>query len=150
MATGELREVNVTSAQDRFRSWAVDVLIYTTVLNLFVEYNSAIIIDSFTISIFTAAVLKVLLDVLTAVEHRIGHFFGRYNKWLGYLSMWLVLFLSKFLILEVIDVIFGEHVELGHFVDVVFLILAMMVTRELATRIYVRLGHDASEERARG
>jgi hypothetical protein len=145
-----VRTITVTPAQDRYRSWAADVLVYTIVLNLFVEYNSAIVIDSFTISIFTAAVLKVLLDLLTAVEHKVSHFFGQYNKWLGYFSTWLVLFLSKFVILEVIDVVFGEHVELGKFLDVVFLIIAMMVVRELFSIAYQRLGHDAAQEQAHG
>lgn len=140
-----VRTVTVTPAQDRFRSWAVDVLIYTVVLNLFVEYNSAIVIDSFTISIFTAVVLKVMLDLLTAVEHRVSSFFGRIHKALGFLAMWLVLFLSKFVILEVIDIIFGDHVELGKFLDIVFLIVTMMVVRELVTRVYVALGNGEAE-----
>ena len=137
----DTKTVTVTSAQERFTSWASDVLVYTVVLNLFVEYSDAIVIDSFTISLFTAAVLKVLLDLLTVTEHHVSQFFGRVHKALGFLSMWAVLFLSKFVILEVIDLIFGEHVELGKFLDVVLLIVAMMVARELVNRVYDRLGY---------
>ena len=54
--------------------------------------------------------------------------------------MWLILFLSKFLILEVIDLIFGEHVELGKFLDVIVLVISLMVARELFNRIYISLG----------
>ena len=144
----DVKTVTVTTAQERFMSWASDVLVYTVVLNLFVEYSEAIVIDSFTISLFTAAVLKVLLDILTAVEHRASHFFGQYAKWLGYASMWVVLFLSKFVILEVIDIIFGEHVELGKFLDVVFLVITMMVVRELAARAYKALGVPEPTESA--
>ena len=43
-----------TRRQEIFLSWTSDVLIYIVVLNLFVEYNPKIVIDSFTISIFTA------------------------------------------------------------------------------------------------
>ena len=39
-----------------------------TVLNLFVEYWDAIVIDSFTISLFTAVVLKILLDPGLIIE----------------------------------------------------------------------------------
>jgi hypothetical protein len=144
----DVRTVTVTRAQERFASWASDVLVYTVVLNLFVEYSEAIVIDSFTISLFTAAVLKILLDILTAVEHRVGHFFGQYAKWLGFASMWMVLFLSKFVILEVIDIVFGEHVELGKFLDVVFLIITMMVVRALVARAYEALGVPEAEEPA--
>ena len=136
------KTVTVTAAQERFQSWASDVLVYTVVLNLFVEYADAIVIDSFTISLFTAAVLKVLLDLLTYVEHHVSHFFGRIHKVLGLLSMWVVLFLSKFVILEVIDIIFGDHVELGKFLDVVVLVLSLMIARELVHRVYLALGES--------
>ncbi len=136
----EVKTVTITTAQQRFTSWASDVLVYTAVLNLFVEYADAIVIDSFTISLLTAAVLKVLLDVLTLAEHTVSHFFARFNKFLGYASMWVVLFLSKFIILEVIDIIFGDHVELGKFLDVVALVLSLMIARVLVAKAYDSLG----------
>ena len=136
----ETKTVTVTTAQERFMSWASDVLVYTVVLNLFVEYADAIVIDSFTISLFTAAVLKVLLDLLTTAEHQVSHFFARFNRFLGYASMWVVLFLSKFIILEVIDIIFGDHVELGKFLDVVALVLSLMIVRAVVAKAYESLG----------
>lgn len=127
-------------------SWASDVLVYTLVLNLFVEYWDAIVIDSFTISIFTAVVLKIMLDLLTTVEHRVNEFMSQFSKVLGFVSMWAVLFLSKFVILEVIDIIFGEHVELGKFLDVVVLIITLMVAREMTVRAYNALGVSEPSE----
>ena len=138
--------VTVTPAQERFTSWARDVLVYTVVLNLFVEYWDAIVIDSFTISILTAVVLKLLLDLLTTVEHHVKDFVSRFSKLLGYVSMWVVLFLSKFVILEVIDIIFGDHVELGKFLDVVVLIITLIVARELTVRAYLALGDSQPNE----
>ena len=140
-----IQTTTVTSGQARFTSWASDVLVYTVVLNLFVEFSDAIVIDSFTISILTAAVLKVMLDILTSVEDRVHEFVSRYSKVLGYLSMWVVLFLSKFVILEVIDIVFGDHVDLGKFLDVVALIITMMVVRELTLRAYLALGEPGPE-----
>jgi len=144
--TSTSKLVTVTPAQQRFTSWARDVLVYTAVLNLFVEYWDAIVIDSFTISIFTAVVLKIMLDLLTTVEHHVKDFVSQFSKLLGYVSMWVVLFLSKFVILEVIDIIFGEHVELGKFLDVVVLIITLMVVRELTVRAYLALGESQPTE----
>jgi hypothetical protein len=45
------KQVTITRGQGIFISWTTDILIYITVLNLFVQYNSKIVIDSFTISI---------------------------------------------------------------------------------------------------
>jgi len=143
---GETQTVTVTPAQRRFTEWMRDVLVYTTVLNLFVEFADAIVIDSFLISIFTAVVLKVLLDILTLVEHHVSGFFSKIHKVLGLLSMWAVLFLSKFVILEVIDIIFGEHVELGKFLDVVVLVLSLMIARALVVKAYDALGTKSADE----
>ncbi|MGI9644747.1 MAG: hypothetical protein ACR2O6_05485 [Ilumatobacteraceae bacterium] len=143
------KTITVTRAQERYFEWASDVLIYTVVLNLFVEYADAIVIDSFTISLFTAVVLKVLLDLLTLAEHHVSGFFGKIHKVLGYLSMWVVLFVSKFVILEVIDVIFGDHVDLGKFLDVVVLVLSLMIVRVLAHQLYLALGDSEADEPAK-
>ena len=127
-----------------FFSWTKDVLIYVIVLNLFVEYADRVVIDSFTISILTAILLKALLDIILGLEHRVAHYFaarsGNLSTFLRIMSTWLILFLSKFVILEVVDLVFGDHVELGKFVSVLVLVLALMITREAAQRIYIALG----------
>jgi hypothetical protein len=141
----------VTDAQRRFGSVMTDVLIYVVVINLFVEYSDSVVIDSFTISIFTAVVLKILLDLILALEHKVSAYFERQNrpisKVLQISSVWAILFLSKFVILEVVDIVFGEHVELGGFLMVIALVLAMMIAREAFARIYAALGtEDAGDE----
>ena len=139
-----IKEMTITRRQEIYISWTKDVLIYILVLNLFVEYAANIVIDSFTISIFTAIVLKILLEIVFKFEHLVGDFFkarpGKVSNFLRIISMWLILFLSKFLILEVIDLIFGEHVELGKFLDVIILVISLMVAREIFDRIYRALG----------
>jgi hypothetical protein len=59
--------------------------------------------------------------------------------------VWLILFGSKFLILEVVDIVFGEHVELGKFLDVIVLVIALMVAREIVQRIYLALGERQND-----
>ena len=131
-----------------FFSWTKDVLIYIIVLNLFVEYNYKIVIDSFTISILTAILLKALLEIILRFEHRVADFFkarpGKISKFLRFMSTWIILFASKFLILEIVDLVFGDHVELGKFLDVILLVIALMVAREVVQWIYLSLGEDAT------
>jgi len=134
----------VTPAQQRFASWMADVLVYIVVLNLFVEFVHTIVIDSFWISILTAVLLKLLLDLVLGLEHRVAAFFkarpGGVNRALGLVSVFAILFFSKFFILEAVNVVFGDHVELGHFIEIVALIVAMIVARRLMQAIYERLG----------
>ena len=144
------RFITITRNQERFASWMTDVLVYTVVLNLFVEYWDAIVIDSFTISLFTAVLLKLLLDILTGVEHRVAHYFqqreGTLYKVLGVASVFAILFLGKLVILEVVDIVFGDHVDLGHFIDVVALIIAMIAATQLMRWFYRRLGEPVPDE----
>lgn len=137
-------QIITTPQQQRFASVVTDVLVYTVVLNLFVEHAESVIIDSFSISILTAAVLKVILDLILRFEHRVSEFFTRFEgawaKVVQFLAVWAILFGSKFVILEVVDIVFGDHVDLGGFLMVIGIVVAMMVARELVNRVYIALG----------
>jgi hypothetical protein len=144
------RTVTISKKQDIFVSWMSDVLIYIVVLNLFVEYLPAVIIESFTISILTAVLLKILLDLVMGIEHNVHSFFekreGAIYRVLGTVSLFTILFFGKLFILETVNLVFGDHVELGHFIEVVALVLALMITRRLVHGFYVRLGVSAEDE----
>jgi hypothetical protein len=149
-SSDKTRTVTISKKQDIFFSWTSDVLIYTVVLNLFVEYVHGVIIDSFTISILTAILLKVLLDLVTGIEHHVHHFFaqreGAVFRVLGTVSLFAILFVGKLFILEAVNFVFGDHVELGHFIEVVALVLALMITRRLFGMFYHWLGVPAESQ----
>lgn len=144
------RIVTISKKQGIFFSWMSDVLIYVVVLNLFVEYFPEVIIESFTVSILTAILLKILLDLVMGIEHNVHSFFeqreGAIYRVLGTVSLFAILFLGKLFILEVVNLVFGDHVELGHFIEVVALVLALMITRRLVQVFYLWLGDPAEGE----
>lgn len=141
------RTVTISRKQEIFFDWMSDVLVYTVVLNLFVEYADNVVIDSFTISVLTAILLKILLDIVMRAEHTVKGFWGDKEgtmaSILGKVSVLVVLFFGKLLILWAEDIVFGDHVELGHFIDVLALVLALMITRELVNRLFLALGNPA-------
>ena len=148
---GVARLRTTTPSQERFVSWVVDVLIYVVVLNLFIEYVPTVITESFTVSILTALLIKLLLVAIAGVEHRIALWFrdreGPLWRALGLASVFGILFLSKFVILEAVDLVFGDRVELGGFVEIVTLIVAMILARIAVDLIYQRLGHGTTVDR---
>ena len=133
----------ITPAQARFQSWVGDVLIYVVVINLFVEHAPAVIIESFTMSLFTALVLKLMLDCIMGVEHRVSTRLKARDgaRWrvIRLFAVWAILFVSKFAILEVTNFIFGDRVTLGSFVHVMVLVLAMVLAREAISLVYQRV-----------
>ena len=54
--------------------------------------------------------------------------------------MFSILFISKFVVLEIIDVIFGDRVALGGFIQVALLVITMILARRSVTWAYLRLG----------
>jgi len=51
-----------------------------------------------------------------------------------------LLFAGKFLIVEVIDILFEKHVELGGFLIVIGLVVALMVAQAVFRKTYESLG----------
>ena len=134
--------------QRLFMSYFTATLIDLVVLNLFVEYSDKVRIDSFTISLLAAILLQVLLKLTIAVEHRVAAFFkarpGGWMKFCRWFFAWLVLFGSKFVILEAIAMAFGDQVYFGGvfhgIVTLIVVIIVMLVAEELVVRLYRKLG----------
>ncbi|GAA2746391.1 hypothetical protein GCM10009868_31610 [Terrabacter aerolatus] len=116
---------------------AVDVFVYVVVLNLFVEYLPAVISESFTLSLLTAVLLKAVLELVVIVKKRVRARFTAAGTALGKagagLLLWAVLVGSKFVVLEAVDLLFGDHVSLGGFLSVTLLIITLLLAR-LAVR----------------
>jgi hypothetical protein len=51
----------------------------------------------------------------------------------------LILFLSKFVFLAVIDIIFGSSVEISGFIGLVIIIVTMTVSKYLIDLLYAKL-----------
>jgi hypothetical protein len=102
----------VSARQSRFIRYLLYVLVDLCVLTLFVEYWDRIVIDSFTISLLTAVLLQVLLKATLAVEHRIAGYFQARSEpgalVLRVLATWALIFGSKFVILDTVDIVFGR------------------------------------------
>lgn len=134
------------AAERRFRltRWVaaadiVDVFVYVIVLNLAVEYLPAVITESFTLSLLTAVLLKAVLEVVIAIKDRVKARLkaatGPAGKVGGALLLWLLLVSSKFVVLELVALAFGDQVSLGNFWSVTGLILALMLARAGVRRL---------------
>ena len=112
----------------------VDVFVYVVVLNLAVEYVPSVISEGFTLSLLTAVLLKVTLEVVLRVEGRRAHPAARRRharsaRSVAALALWAVAAGSKLVVLWLVDVVFGDSVSLGGFVPVTLLVIALLVSR---------------------
>ena len=148
MAEKPTAELSITRAQYRFASALTEILIYIVVLNLFVQYVHTVVIDSFTVSILTAVLLWLMLRAIVRIERRVARYFrqkkGVFYRVLRYLCVWAILFVSKFVILEVVAVATAGRATLGQFFEVVAIVLVLMAADYLLGWVYRRLGGPAS------
>jgi hypothetical protein len=123
----------------------VDVFVYVVVLNLAVEYVPGVISEGFTLSLLTAALLKVALELVLALKGRlVGRLrraTTRRGKVAAAVAVWLVAVGSKIAVLELVDLVFGGSVSLGGFVSVTLLVLSLLLSRAAVRRL---LGDDQS------
>jgi len=134
----------MTAATTSARRWlapahVVDVFAYVVVLNLAAEYFPAVVTETFTLSLLTAVLLKVVLEVVVAAKDRLKARFKAASGPVGKvgvgLLLWALLIASKFVVLELIAFFFAEYVKLGGFFVVTALILVLMLVRSGVRRL---------------
>ena len=139
-----------STAQRTFVRYYTGVFMDLVVLGLFAQYWDRVHVDSFSTCLLAAIVLQVLLKATIAVEHQVAVFFkkrpGGFNKFLRFFFAWLVLFGSKFVILDAITFLFGENVHFDGrwhgIIPLIIVVVVMLVAEEVVVRIYRRLGKD--------
>lgn len=162
MSDNSLMEVasaeDITTRQRLFMRYFTAILIDLVVINLFVQYWDKVSVSSFSVSLAMAILLQLLLALTLKLEHRVADYFnakpGKLARFLRLFSAWLILFLSKFVILGIIDVVFGDQVHfsgaLHGVVAFIAVIVVMLVAEEAIVRFYHWLGDrdSASAEAA--
>jgi hypothetical protein len=128
----------------------VDVFVYVVVLNLFVEYLPQVLSETFTLSLLTAILLKAVLEVVLVVKNRVKARFRQASTPIGKVAaavmLWVVLFASKFLVLEAVNIVFGDRVSLGGFFSVTLLILTLLLSRAAVRRLLRHPHPQASKQ----
>jgi len=125
----------------------VDVFVYVVVLGLFIQLFPEVISETFTLTLLTAVLLKIVLELVLWVKKaavaRLKAATGVVGRVIGVLTLVLILPGSKFLVLELVNFVFGDQVSLGGFFQVTALIIVLMLARAGVRRLFAR---DAAAE----
>jgi hypothetical protein len=117
----------------------VDLFVYVVVLNLAIQYLPAVLSETFTLSLLTAALLKVTLELVIrlkgALLARLRGATTRLAKTTSALMLWVVAAGSKLVVLWLIDIVFGGSVSLGGFLPVTLLVVALLMSRAAVRRL---------------
>ena len=117
----------------------IDLFVYVVVLNLAIEYTPSVISESFSLSLLTAALLKIALELVLLLKSqiitRLHAADTRRAKLAAAGLLWVVAAGSKLVVLELVDLVFGDAVSLGGFISVTLLVVALLVSRAAVRRL---------------
>ena len=127
-----------------FMRYLSATLVDLVVLGLFAEYWEYVVVDSFTIMLLAAVVLQVLLKLTIVLEHRVAAFFnarpGAFNKFMRFFGAWLILFGSKFVILEAVVLAFGDRLRFSGpvhgVVALIVVVVVMLAIEAILVKVY--------------
>jgi hypothetical protein len=139
-----------TSGQLLFKELFVGTLIYAVVLGFFDDYTSIVEARSYSYIFLAAIVLEVLTCATLAVKDAIVARF-RHRESLGAtafmaLGVWGVLFMSKFVFIWAIDLVFGDTININGFFGIFTVALVVTVVHRLADWVFIRLGRPSTPD----
>jgi hypothetical protein len=129
-----------------FRGMLIGVLLYSVVIGFFNDYTDILHTGSYSVTFAVAIVMQVLTYLTFALKdfavrwiRRRG---GPHHKIGIAVSVWAIMFLSKFVFLAAISVIFQGSVEISGFVGLFVVILCMTAAQRLVELIDRKLGAE--------
>lgn len=127
-----------------FKELFVGTLIYAVVLGFFNDYTSIVYAKGFSTIFFASIVLELLTYLALMLKSSVVSGFkgkeGSKSKLLMGFSVWLIMFLSKFVFIWVIDIIFGNNININGFFGILILVLCVTVVHKVADLIFIKLG----------
>ncbi len=136
--------VVLNKKQLAFKELFVGTLIYACVLGLLADYTDIVYAQSFSYIIYASIVLEVLTYLtLLAKKKVLSRLKGKttlQGKIPVLFGAWLILFLSKFVFIGVIDVLFMGTVTVYGFLNIFAVVLIVTVVYRLADYTFLRLG----------
>lgn len=127
-----------------FQELFIGSLIYVTVLGLFNDYTQVVDARSFSTILFASIVLEVLTYLAFLLKKRaiawLKNRQGIIYRILMFFCVWLIMFLSKFVFIGVINIIFGEYITINGFFGILFVVLSVTIIHKLAFFSFKQLG----------
>ena len=133
------------SKQRLYRKMILGILLYSVVLGFFNDYTDILQTRSYSVTFSVALVMQLLTYLTFALKDVVVQWFrrrgGPRHKVGIVVSVWLIMFLSKFVFLGAIGVIFRENVEISGFVGLLLLIVCMTLAQSLIELADRKLGN---------
>jgi hypothetical protein len=129
--------------QELYSSMFVGILLYTVVLGFFNDYTDILVTTSYSVTFFMAIVMQLLTYATFEVKNIVKSKFRQKNGTKAtfglVIGVWLVLFLSKFVFLAVIDFIFRDDVYISGFFGLMAMVVCLTIVQKVSEKVYANL-----------
>jgi hypothetical protein len=130
--------------QIAFKELFVGTLIYVLVLGFFNDYSDIVYATSFSVMFFASIVLEILTFFALLLKKHIVNWLKAKNgtsyKIMMFFSVWLIMFVSKFVFVGVIDFIFENYVNISGFFGILAVVVSVTLIHKVADYIFIKLG----------
>ena len=138
-------KIVLSARQEFFRSMVLGTLLYAVVLGFFNDYTDILHTESYSTTFLVAVVMQILTYLTFVTKDKVVVWFqkkegSRYKLGLA-ISVWLIMFLSKFVFLAVISFVFSQEVEISGFVGLLLIIICVTLVQKLVELAYEKLGN---------
>ncbi len=129
--------------QELFREMVLGTLVYSVVLGFFNDYTQIIHTGTYSTTFLVAVVMQILTYITfwlkgIVVKKFKGKEDSKYKFALVF-GVWIIMFLSKFVFLAVIDFVFGGNVKISGFIGLVIIIVIMTLSKKMIDILYEKL-----------
>ena len=132
------------SKQKIYREIILGILLYSVVLGFFNDYTNILHTGTYSVTFAVAIVMEMLTYLTFLLKDLIVGWFkdkeGKIYRYAMFFSVWLVLFLSKFVFLEVIAIVFRSEVKISGFVGLLIIVICLTAAEKIVNLIDKRLG----------
>ena len=126
-----------------YKDFVLGTLIWACVLGFFNDYSDIVYAKSFSYLFLAAAVLAILVMLTLIAKKRVLSNFSKQNTLRdnvpAIFGTWLILFLSKFVFIGVIDLLFAGTVTVYGFLNIAIVVVIATVVQRLAEYIFIQL-----------
>ncbi len=132
-----------TSAQLAYQELFIGTLIYIAVLGLFNDYTSIVSAKSFSTIIYSSIILEILTYFAFQLKNATIAWLkpreGAIYKILMLFSVWFNMFISKFVFIWALDLVFGDYIAINGFFGILLVVASVTIVHKLAYVIFHKL-----------
>lgn len=127
-----------------YQEIVIGTLVYAVTLGFLNDYTQIVDAKSFSTIFFASLVLEILTFITFKIKnyavHQLKKYQSSFYKITLFLSVWFIMFISKFVFIWILDVIFGTYISINGFFGILLVVVLVTLIHKFVYTGFSRLG----------